>query len=157
MREVLKACEAGRARLVVVAVNLEMDAAASASASASASEAEAEDPAVSVDGAVRAVLEACAAAAPPIPAVFALTRKNLGRAVGKTLRVAAAALLSFEALRGLPQRAVALSAALKHAYNARASASAATAASASPAPRAVLHSTLNPTAGEWLPWQRSPA
>jgi hypothetical protein len=66
-----------------------------------------------LDDAVAEIVTAARAAEPPIPVFFALSRKRMGRALGKSVRVAAAALCSFENLHGLPSRALELLAQLR--------------------------------------------
>ena len=60
----------------------------------------------SLDEAVASIGAAAAAADPPVPIVFGLTRKRMGRALGKSVRTSVVGLYSFENLRGLPQRAI---------------------------------------------------
>lgn len=89
LREVARGVRSGKIRAVVIAPNVEEAAGEGG-----------------LDEAVSGIIGACRAAEPPVPVLFALSRKKLGRALGKSLRVSVVGFLTFEALRGLHSRAL---------------------------------------------------
>ena len=101
---------------------------------------------------VASILAACAAADPPIPVVYALSRKGLGRAIGRPAKVSAVGFLTFETLKGLQVRALELAAELRASWAARLAAGGAPAhppdeAACLPVPKAALRAS----AREWAP------
>jgi len=99
LREVAKGCRTGKVALVIVAPNIEESAAEGG-----------------LDDSVSQVLEAARGAEPPVPVIFALNRRKLGRAMGSTLRTSVVGLLSVENLRGLHLRAIEMAGALREAW-----------------------------------------
>ena len=69
---------------------------------------------------MRAIIAAAGAADPPIPVVFALTRRTMGSALGRTVRATVAGFLTFEGLRDLPTVMHRLAAELRASFAARA-------------------------------------
>jgi ribosomal protein L7Ae-like RNA K-turn-binding protein len=102
LREVLKACKNGKARAVVVAPNLEKTST--------------ED---SISDVVVEIIRACTTAEPAIPVIFALSRRKLGAALGKSLKASVVAFLSFENLKGLNTKACELAQALRNSFQAK--------------------------------------
>jgi ribosomal protein L7Ae-like RNA K-turn-binding protein len=86
LREVERGCRSGKLKLVVIAPNVEQGSVEVISP---------------VEAQVAAIITAARGAQPPVPVVFALSRKALGAAMGSTLRVSAVGFYTFEALRGL--------------------------------------------------------
>lgn len=69
---------------------------------------------------VRAIIAAAGAAEPPIPVVYALTRRTMGSALGRSLRASVAGFLTFEGLRDLPTAMIGLASELRASFAARA-------------------------------------
>ena len=93
LREVARGVRSGKIRAVVVAPNI--------------------DPSPSdggLDEVVTAIVTDARNATPPVPVLFALSRRRLGNALGKSLRMAAVGFITFEGLQGLPTRAIELAA-----------------------------------------------
>jgi ribosomal protein L7Ae-like RNA K-turn-binding protein len=85
LNEVSRAISAGTAKAVILATNLDQD----------------NNVAGGLDAAVSSILHLAGTRSPPVPVVFALSRKLLGRALGKSIKVSVVALTSFEGLKGL--------------------------------------------------------
>ena len=97
LREVARGCRTGRIKAVLITPNLEAG----------------DEDDGGLGSAIVGIIASARAADPPVPVLFGLSRKKLGKALGIAVRSSVVGFSTFENLRGLPTRAIEMAAQLR--------------------------------------------